>query len=40
MLIVDIFVVKIFVVNYIDRLTIAHIVVDYTSIENIIVVDT
>ena len=39
-MIVDIVVVKIFIVNYIDRLTIVHIVVNYTLIKNIIVVDT
>ena len=39
-MIVDIVVVENFVVDYIDRLTIAHIVADYMSIENIIVVNT
>ena len=39
-MIVDIVVVKIFVVNCIDRLTTAHIIIDYTSIKNIIVVNT
>ena len=39
-MIIDIAVIKNFVVNYIDRLTTAYIVVDYTSIKNIIVVDT
>ena len=39
-MIVDIIVIEIFVVDYIDRLTIAHIIVNYTSIENIIAVDT
>ena len=39
-MIVDIVIVKNFVVDYIDRLTIVHIVVNYTLIKNIIVVDT
>ena len=38
-MIVNIVVVKIFVVDYIDRLTIAYIIVNYTLIENKIVVD-
>ena len=40
MLIINIVVVKIFVVNRINRLTIAYIIINYTSIKNIIVVDT
>ena len=39
-MITDIVVVKIFVVDHINRLIIAHIVVDYTSIKNIIIVNT
>ena len=40
MLIINISVVEIFVVDYINRLTIVYIVADYTLIKNIIVVDT
>ena len=39
-MIVNIVVVEIFIVDYIDWLTIVNIVVNYTSIKNIIVVDT
>ena len=39
-MIVDIVAVEIFVVDCIDRLTTAHTAVDYTSIENMIVVNT
>ena len=39
-MIANIVVVEIFVVDYIDRLTIVHIVVNYMSIKNIIVVNT
>ena len=39
-LIADIVVVEIFVVDYINRLTTAHIVANYTLIKNIIIVNT
>ena len=39
-MIVNIVVIEIFVVDYINRLMTVHIVVNYTSIKNIIVVDT
>ena len=39
-MIVDIVVIKFFVVDYIDRMLIEHIVVNYKQVKNIIVIDT